>query len=68
MLSTFNWMSWISPNSVTLNAIVGVNNGLGVNPIPTFDWNIIVTQGDPLVVPAFTILNEFAGMCTAFLM
>ncbi|KAK9352185.1 OPT oligopeptide transporter protein-domain-containing protein, partial [Lipomyces doorenjongii] len=39
-LSTFNWMTWISPNNFNLAAITGGSLGLGLNPIPTFDWNI----------------------------
>ncbi|WWC92468.1 OPT family small oligopeptide transporter [Kwoniella dendrophila CBS 6074] len=62
-LSTFNWISWISPNNVTLNNIVGFNNGLGVNPFPTFDFNVLNAYGfNPLVVPAFGTINQFIGM------
>ncbi|KAH8887256.1 OPT superfamily oligopeptide transporter [Thozetella sp. PMI_491] len=61
-LSIFNWMSWIAPNNVQLNSIVGFNNGAGLNPIPTFDWNNIIHQGtDPLMLPFFTTLNKFFG-------
>jgi hypothetical protein len=67
-LATFNWISWIKPDASTLNNIVGSNNGLGLNPLPTFDWNVVVTQGDPLVLPAFAIINQFGGMCIAFIM
>jgi len=67
-LATFNWLSWIRPDSSTFNNIVGSNNGLGLNPWPTFDWNVIVTQADPLVVPSFSILNLFGGMTIAFFM
>ncbi|WVR08745.1 OPT family small oligopeptide transporter [Kwoniella sp. DSM 27419] len=62
-LSSFNWISWIAPDNVNLNAIVGFNNGLGVNPIPTFDFNVLTAYGfNPLVIPAFATLNQFAGM------
>ncbi|KAK4688058.1 hypothetical protein P7C73_g2058, partial [Tremellales sp. Uapishka_1] len=68
-LSTFNWLSWISPNNATLNNIVGSNYGLGVNPWPTFDFNPLTVQGwVPLVIPTFTIMNQFAGMIIAFIM
>jgi hypothetical protein len=39
-LSAFNWLSWIAPTNPVYNTIVGFNNGLGLNPWPTFDWNI----------------------------
>lgn len=39
-LSAFNFMSWIAPTNSVYNNIVGFNNGLGLNPWPTFDWNI----------------------------
>lgn len=29
-VSIFSWMSWIAPNDVVLNSIVGFNNGVGV--------------------------------------
>jgi len=67
-LSYFNWISWISPNNQVLNNIVGSVNGLGLNPWPTFDWNIIAFQYDPLVIPAFALFNQAAGMCVGFFM
>lgn len=61
-LSTWNWMSWIAPNNMAYNAIVGINNGLGLNPVPTFDWNHLTALGwQPLVIPHFSILNQFIG-------
>lgn len=41
-VSTFNWMSWIAPNNQVYNNVVGSVNGLGYNPIPTFDWNVLI--------------------------
>lgn len=62
-LSIFNWMSWISPTNTNLNVITGMNNGLGVNPLPTFDWNILLfAEQDPLMVPFFNTFNQFVGM------
>jgi hypothetical protein len=46
-LSIFNWMSWIAPNNLNLNTVVGFNNGLGLNPLPTFDWNILLWDDPP---------------------
>lgn len=41
-LSYFDWMAWISPENVDLQAITGAVSGLGFNPpIMTFDFNII---------------------------
>jgi hypothetical protein len=48
-LSIFNWLSWISPSNVNLAAIT------------TFDWNMVTTALDPLVVPLLATLNVFAG-------
>ncbi|CAK7567423.1 MAG: hypothetical protein SEPTF4163_005387 [Sporothrix epigloea] len=67
-LSTFSWMTWIAPNNVNLSAITGFNNGVGINPVPTFDWNNIAFNFDPLVVPFFSTINFFVGalVCTLF--
>ena len=65
-LSYFNWMNWIAPNNVNLSAITGSVNGLGFNPWPTFDWNILLFDNqDPLMVPFFNIINKFVGMFAA---
>lgn len=62
ILAYFSWMTWIAPNNHTLNVLTGFNNGMGLlNPLPTFDWNIMSSLGDPLQVPAFTTLNSVAG-------
>lgn len=66
-LSKFNWMSWISPNHRNLNIITGINNGLGMNPFPTFDWNVLLwDSADPLMVPFFSTLNRFIGAFISF--
>lgn len=59
-LSTFNWMTWISPNNFNLAAITGSQSGLGLNPITTFDWNII-TFLNPLILPFYAQLNLYIG-------
>ena len=38
----------------------------GINPFPTFDWNIIVHRGDPLVVPAFAMFSQWVGIFVSF--
>lgn len=48
-VSTFNWMSWIAPNNQVYNNVVGSVNGLGYNPIPTFDWNVLILVSPVLV-------------------
>lgn len=59
-------MSWIAPENINLNAITGFNNGLGMNPWPTFDWNILLfDKMDPLMVPFFNTINKFVGMFIA---
>ncbi|KAI1840281.1 hypothetical protein JX266_013500 [Neoarthrinium moseri] len=61
-LSIFSWMSWIAPNNLNLNTITGFNNGLGINPWPTFDWNILLFDyTDPLMIPFFSTFNKFIG-------
>ncbi|KAK7420741.1 hypothetical protein QQX98_002543 [Neonectria punicea] len=60
-LSLFNWIAWISPNNFDLAAITGVKKGLGFNPLPTFDWNIVTYNVDPLLVPFHVTMNMFLG-------
>ncbi|PNY26829.1 Glutathione transporter 1 [Tolypocladium capitatum] len=61
-LSTFNWMTWISPNNVKLAIITGSVCGMGINPIPTLDWNQATFIFDPIITPFFAACNMFAGM------
>ncbi|KAM5351104.1 hypothetical protein ACJ41O_003827 [Fusarium nematophilum] len=61
-LSLFNWPTWISPGNVNLALIAGATCGLGINPLPTLDWNIAVHLGDPIVTPLFTHMNFAGGM------
>ncbi|KAK9378026.1 OPT oligopeptide transporter protein-domain-containing protein [Kockiozyma suomiensis] len=60
-LSYFNWITWIAPNNFNLAVICGSYLGLGFNPITTFDWSII-NYTKPLVVPFFSILNNYIGV------
>ena len=64
-LSTFNWMTWIKPSNFNLATITGSVSGLGLNPIPTFDWNIIGFN-NPLIIPFFSQANQFIGSVIAF--
>ncbi|KAJ6785491.1 hypothetical protein PWT90_10569 [Aphanocladium album] len=63
VLSYFSWMTWIAPNNRDLNILTGFNNGLGLfNFWPTFDWNVVASTLDPLMVPSFSTFNCAAGM------
>jgi OPT family small oligopeptide transporter len=65
-LSAFSWMSWIAPDNVKLAAITGSQAGLALNPIPTFDWNLVTAALDPLISPFFATVNNFAGTILTF--
>jgi len=45
-------MSWIAPNNQVYNNVVGSVNGLGYNPVPTFDWNVLI------LVCGFSLYSE----------
>jgi OPT family small oligopeptide transporter len=60
-LSYFSWITWIAPNNPDLATITGGLSGLGLNPIPTFDWNLVTFNVDPLMVPFFSTFNLFIG-------
>ncbi|KAK0720170.1 OPT oligopeptide transporter protein-domain-containing protein [Lasiosphaeris hirsuta] len=60
-LSYFSWITWIAPDNPDLAVITGGQTGLGVNPVPTFDWNIVTFNVDPLMVPFFSTFNLFIG-------
>ncbi|RCK58967.1 Oligopeptide transporter 2 [Candida viswanathii] len=65
-LSTFNWITWILPNSQNIAAITGSVGGLGLNPISTFDWNYMSALNQPLQVPFYNSVNNMIGMTIAF--
>lgn len=65
-LSTFNWPTWLAPNLIHLENITGTNYGLGLNPLPTLDWNILDMSGC-LTLPFFTYANHYIGMVLAFI-
>lgn len=58
-LSNFNWMTWIAPDNVNLALITG-QSGMGLNPIPTFDMNII--SADSVVQPWWSVVNSMIGV------
>ncbi|GME90334.1 unnamed protein product [Ambrosiozyma monospora] len=57
-LGYFSWMTWIAPDNFNLAAVCGSQFGLGFNPLPTFDWNII-TSNNPLTVPFYNTLTSY---------
>lgn len=63
-LSVFNWLTWISPNNFNLAVITGSVGGLGLNPLPSFDWTVI-NYNLPLEIPLYSQLNQFAGVVIA---
>ena len=61
-LLQFSWLTWIKPNNLHLDNICGFNGGIGINPIPTFDFNVMWAQVQPLVNPAYAILQTVLGV------
>ncbi|KAJ7893455.1 OPT oligopeptide transporter protein-domain-containing protein [Mycena olivaceomarginata] len=64
-LSVFNWVCWIAPNNVTVNAVFGSLTGLGMSVI-TFDWSMISFIGSPLVTPWWSEMNTIASVIICF--
>ena len=63
-MSYFNWITWIDPENAKLAAVTGSVNGLGLNPLPTFDWNQLVVFADPLISPFFVNAASSWHDCT----
>lgn len=63
-LSTFNWLTWIKPDNFNLAMITGSISGLGLNPLPSFDWTVI-NYSSPLQLPFYSQLNQFIGVALA---
>ena len=59
-------MTWIKPDNVNLAVVTGSIGGLGLNPIPTFDWNYLSALLQPLQVPFFTTACNLLGAFIAF--
>lgn len=64
-LSYFDWPAWIASDNVPLQAITGCINGLGFNPINTFDWNNIGAVS--IMTPVYAHLMSFSGMLLSML-
>ena len=65
-LSTFNWITWIKPENFNLAVITGSVSGLGFNPVPTFDWNIL-NYNKALTIPFYSQANQYIGSLIAFI-
>ncbi|KAG9120654.1 hypothetical protein FRC07_003784, partial [Ceratobasidium sp. 392] len=65
-MSYFSWIAWVKPESALLAAVAGTNTGLGLNPLPTFDWNVVEASIQPLISPFFATANNFVGMLVTF--
>lgn len=62
-LTYFNWISWAAPENFNVATITGSFTGLGLNPITSFDFNLIGTSG--FAVPFFAQLNLYLGTVSA---
>ena len=61
-LSTFNWMTWIAPQNMTLAILTGSSLGLGLfNPLTTFDWNVATSSYAALSQPFFATCTMYFG-------
>jgi OPT oligopeptide transporter protein len=49
-LSMFNWVCWIAPKNIAINVLFGTNTGMGMSTL-TFDWAMISSLFNPLVIP-----------------
>ncbi|SPQ24505.1 dcfd6b46-241f-4263-850f-23a5e10ead82 [Thermothielavioides terrestris] len=58
-LGTFAFITWIVPHNQKVNALFGMNSGLGLLPI-SIDWTQINYAGFPLMTPFYITCNAFA--------
>lgn len=65
-LSYFNWLTWIAPNNFELSLVTGSLYGLGLNPLPTFDWNVI-NYNSALIIPFYSQINQYIGSFIGFI-
>ena len=57
-------MTWIKPENYNLAVVTGSFGGL-LNPIPSFDMNVIGTGG--FIAPFYNTLESYIGMVLALL-
>ena len=60
----FNWITWIAPKNIKLAAVTGSVTGLGLNPVPTFDWGQLTVAVDPIITPLFVSTVSSSRNCT----
>nr|UJH94541.1 Opt2.2 [Starmerella bombicola] len=59
-LGYFDWVAWISHKDNDMLSICSVTSGVGINPIPTFDWSIVTPIA--MVSPFFSTASMLVGM------
>ncbi|KAJ7179590.1 OPT oligopeptide transporter [Mycena filopes] len=64
-LSIFNWVCWLAPMNVTVNALFGASSGLGMSII-SFDWAMISFIGSPLATPWWSTMNVISSAIFCF--
>ncbi|KAJ7896012.1 glutathione transporter [Mycena olivaceomarginata] len=64
-LSIFNWVCWLAPTNVTINALFGASSGLGFSII-SFDWAMISFIGSPLATPWWSTMNTIGSVVFFF--
>ncbi|KAJ5900109.1 hypothetical protein N7495_004853 [Penicillium taxi] len=65
-LSVFVFVTWIKPQNVVINQLLGGYSGLALLPI-TFDWTTVTAfTGSPLMTPWFAIGNCLIGLVVFF--
>jgi hypothetical protein len=61
MLTSFSWVCWAWPNSVTAHQLGSGLSGLGIGAL-SFDWSgISAYLYSPLMTPFFASMNIFVG-------
>lgn len=63
-LGYFDWIAWIAPNNVKLQAITGCMSGLALNPISSFDPSIFGVGS--MITPWEATLVSFIGTIISF--
>jgi len=59
-LSAFDWICYAAPNNVNVNAITGLYSGVGINPIPSFDFSI-TGYFTGILTPVYAYANMMVG-------
>ena len=65
-MTFFSWMAWIAPKNQNLANITGSLYGLGLNPVPSFDWNLFASGLDPLMGVACSAFYTRIRQCANF--